>query len=134
MTTSPTLIVELSPKKRALLDAWRRRQGFDPVAEQRIPRRNSDSSIPLSFAQQRLWFLEQLDPGTALYNVPMAYRFRGVLDKGALRDALVERGWKLFDDLQYLEVQGADHTEAAWAARVDPALRYLFPPAPLPRR
>jgi predicted alpha/beta superfamily hydrolase len=47
-----------------------------------------------------------------------------------LRDALVEKGWKLYDDLQYLEVEGGEHTEAAWAARVDPMLRYLFPPPP----
>jgi predicted alpha/beta superfamily hydrolase len=47
-----------------------------------------------------------------------------------LRDALVEKGWKLYDDLQYLEVEAAGHTEAAWAARVDPMLRYLFPPPP----
>ncbi len=48
----------------------------------------------------------------------------------SLRDALVEKGWKLFDDLQYHEFEGADHTEGAWARRVDPALRYLFPPSP----
>jgi predicted alpha/beta superfamily hydrolase len=47
-----------------------------------------------------------------------------------LRDRLVEREWRLYDDLQYLEVEGADHSEAAWAARVDPALRFLFPPPP----
>jgi predicted alpha/beta superfamily hydrolase len=47
-----------------------------------------------------------------------------------LRDALVEKGWKLFDDLQYHEIEGADHSEGAWALRVDPALRYLFPPPP----
>ena len=47
-----------------------------------------------------------------------------------LRDALVEKGWRLYDDLQYLEVEGADHSEGAWAARVDPALRFLFPPPP----
>ncbi|MEY2486004.1 MAG: hypothetical protein QOH39_1652 [Verrucomicrobiota bacterium] len=75
-----------------------------------------DEKLPL-----KIW----LDTGT---NEP------GWERAGALRDALVERGWKLFDDLQYLEVQGGEHTEAAWAARVDPALRYLFPPAPLPRR
>ena len=46
----------------------------------------------------------------------------------ALRDALVEKGWHLYDDLQYTEVEGADHSESAWAARVDPMLRYLFPP------
>lgn len=45
-----------------------------------------------------------------------------------LRDALVEKGWKLFDDLQYLEVEGSDHSEGAWSARVDPALRFLYPP------
>jgi len=44
-----------------------------------------------------------------------------------LRDALVEKGWKLFDDLQYIEVEGGDHGEGAWATRVDPALRFLFP-------
>jgi predicted alpha/beta superfamily hydrolase len=44
-----------------------------------------------------------------------------------LRDRLVEKGWRLFNDLQYLEAKGADHNEAAWAARVDPALRFLFP-------
>ena len=47
-----------------------------------------------------------------------------------LRDALIEKGWKLYDDLQYSEVSGGDHSEGAWAARVDPALRFLFPPAP----
>jgi predicted alpha/beta superfamily hydrolase len=47
-----------------------------------------------------------------------------------LRDALVEKGWRLYDDLQYMEFEGADHSEAAWAARIDPALRFLFPPLP----
>ena len=44
-----------------------------------------------------------------------------------LRDRLVEKGWKLFNDLHYVEAKGADHSEGAWAARVDPALRFLFP-------
>jgi predicted alpha/beta superfamily hydrolase len=47
-----------------------------------------------------------------------------------LRDALVDRGWRLYDDLQYAEIEGGDHSEGAWAARVDPMLRYLFPPPP----
>ena len=51
---------------------------------------------------------------------------------GELRDLLVEKGWRLYDDLQFLEVEGADHSERAWAARVDPALRFLFPPPPPP--
>ena len=46
----------------------------------------------------------------------------------ALRDRLAKKGWRLRDDLQYMEVEGAEHTEAAWGARVGPALRFLFPP------
>ena len=47
-----------------------------------------------------------------------------------LRDRLVEKGWRLYDDLHYLEVEGADHSEGAWAARIDPVLRFLFSPPP----
>jgi len=44
-----------------------------------------------------------------------------------LLNRLLEKGWKLPKDLQYMEAQGSDHSEAAWAARVEPALRFLFP-------
>ena len=47
-----------------------------------------------------------------------------------LRDLLVEKGWRLDDDLQYHEIEGGDHSEGAWAMRVDPVLRFLFPPPP----
>jgi predicted alpha/beta superfamily hydrolase len=47
-----------------------------------------------------------------------------------LRDRLVEKGWRLYDDLQYTEVKGADHSEAAWGARIGDVLRFLYPPAP----
>ena len=52
----------------------------------RIPR--DGSRLALSFAQQRLWFLEQLRPGTAMFNIPDAVRLRGDLDVSALRVAL----------------------------------------------
>src|SRR5947209_14709265 len=45
---------------------------------------------PLSFAQQRLWFMDQLEPGSAAYNVPGAIRMNGVLDKRALQLSLDE--------------------------------------------
>ena len=45
-----------------------------------------------------------------------------------LRNRLIEKGWKLHKDVEYMEAQRADHSEAAWAARVEPALRFLFPP------
>jgi predicted alpha/beta superfamily hydrolase len=44
---------------------------------------------------------------------------------------LIEKGWRLYDDLQYSEIEGGDHSEGAWATRVDPALRFLFPPPPV---
>jgi amino acid adenylation domain-containing protein/FkbM family methyltransferase len=43
---------------------------------------------PLSFAQQRLWFVDQLEPGNVAYNCPAALRLRGRLDIAALRDSL----------------------------------------------
>jgi amino acid adenylation domain-containing protein len=44
---------------------------------------------PLSFAQQRLWFLDQLVPGSFVYNVPLSYRLRGELHAGVLQEALI---------------------------------------------
>ena len=44
-----------------------------------------------------------------------------------LRDALLARGWIEGEDLRYTEIRGASHTESAWAERVSPVLRYLFP-------
>jgi amino acid adenylation domain-containing protein len=47
-----------------------------------------DTPPPLSFAQERLWFLDRLQPGSAFYNLPAAVRVRGRLDVTALRDSL----------------------------------------------
>jgi predicted alpha/beta superfamily hydrolase len=55
---------------------------------------------------------------------------RAVPDARALRDALISKGWRLGEDLAYFEAEGAEHTESAWAERVDPMLRFLFPGRP----
>jgi len=68
-----------------------------------------DHKLPL-----RIW----LDTGT---NEPGWQRARD------LCAAFVEKGWHLYDDLYYVEIDGGDHSEAAWSTRVDPALRFLFP-------
>ncbi len=49
-----------------------------------------DIELPLSFAQERLWFLDQLEPGNAFYNVPLALRLSGSLDLSCLTRALRE--------------------------------------------
>lgn len=46
--------------------------------------------FPLSFAQQRLWFMHQMDPASSAYNMPMAFRLSGRLDVEALEWALNE--------------------------------------------
>jgi acyl carrier protein len=46
--------------------------------------------LPLSFAQQRLWFIDQLDPGNAVYNFPAAVRLKGPLEMVALKQSLNE--------------------------------------------
>jgi amino acid adenylation domain-containing protein len=50
--------------------------------------------FPVSFAQQRLWFLDQLEPGSALYNVPVFYHLQGTLDAALLRESLTEIIWR----------------------------------------
>src|SRR5947208_1924716 len=47
-----------------------------------------DRTWPLSYGQERLWFLEQLEPGTAMYNMPCVARIGGRLDSAALEQAL----------------------------------------------
>jgi amino acid adenylation domain-containing protein len=52
-----------------------------------VPR---DGELPLSFAQQRLWFLDQLEPGSSVYNFPAAVRLKGPLNAVALKQSLDE--------------------------------------------
>jgi amino acid adenylation domain-containing protein len=52
--------------------------------------RAKDAELSLSFAQQRLWFLEQLQPNSALYNIPEASRLVGRLNQAALEQSLQE--------------------------------------------
>ena len=49
-----------------------------------------EQELPLSFAQQRLWFLDQLDPGNAAYNIPSAVRLSGRLNPQALEQGVQE--------------------------------------------
>ncbi len=85
--------VELSGAQRALLEErlQRAKQAAARNSERTsIPRRAHDADVPLSFAQERLWFLDQLEPHSAVYNVCQAVRLQGTLDLMALEKALNE--------------------------------------------
>ena len=68
--------------------------GTDVPVAREIPRRATDGAAPMSFAQQRLWFLDRLSPGNPFYNVVASIRHRGRFDSGAFEravNAVVER-------------------------------------------
>ncbi|WP_146188357.1 non-ribosomal peptide synthetase [Methylosinus sporium] len=79
-------MARLSPEKRALL---MRRLGEKAAAEA-IGARTSGSAKPLSFAQQRLWFVDQIEPGGAHYNNIGAFRMSGELELGVFVAAINE--------------------------------------------
>lgn len=76
----------LHPTLAELAETAKPLQSGAPLME-RMPRDGS-VRLPLSFGQERLWFLDQLEPGKALYNLPFAFRLSGALDVGALSQAL----------------------------------------------
>src|SRR5438128_1043725 len=80
----------LSAAKQLLFAKWARGQPLhgQSVSAQRIPRRANSTQAPLSFAQQRLWFFNQLDPQSPLYNIVVGVRINGPFQLQALQCAL----------------------------------------------
>ena len=84
----PSPLSQLSPAKRALLAARLRKK--QPVASriERLERAQEDTRYPLSYSQERLWFLQQLDETGVAYNTALTYRVLGRLDVRALEKSL----------------------------------------------
>ena len=70
----------LSPKRLRLMKAMLQARGLGASERVRIPRRVPAEAYPLSYAQQRLWFLDQLEPGNTAYNFIITVRLTGRLD------------------------------------------------------
>ncbi|MBW4611891.1 MAG: amino acid adenylation domain-containing protein [Desmonostoc vinosum HA7617-LM4] len=85
-------IAELSPEKRELL-LQKLNQKKGNVSPTKIKPQSRDSqTFPLSFAQQRLWFFNQLEPDSYAYNIPTAVSLTGKLDVAALKSSIKEIG------------------------------------------
>lgn len=82
-TTSPSSSsapVDLWQSIRTIIELQNQAPPLVPTAQR--------ERLPLSFTQERLWLLEQLNPGTAAYNIPFAFRIQGALNIDALEASL----------------------------------------------
>jgi len=105
---------------------------LSPIAVQ--PRPPGEARFPLSFAQERLWILDRLEPGNTAYNIPMAVEFRGELEWGhlagsfqaliarheALRTTFVREGDR---PLQVIHERAAFSLPAVDLGRLEPGCR-----------
>ncbi|MEH1798872.1 MAG: condensation domain-containing protein [Nostoc sp.] len=82
---SPDLSTQLRERKQEILKHLTSSVDLQPIVP--VPR---NTNLPLSFAQQRLWFLNQLEPNSITYNLPFAVRLTGTLNMPALEQSLNE--------------------------------------------
>jgi len=83
-------IAKLSPEKRELFELMLMEQGVDLSQLMIVPLDRTNTVFPLSYSQQRLWFLDQLEPNSSLYNISPALILEGQLDIEALQKSFNE--------------------------------------------
>ena len=81
---------KLSPQKRALFETLLQKEDMAASPLSGIARRQDRASLPLSFAQQRLWFLDQRAPDRPIYSICRAFSLLGKLNLAALEHSLCE--------------------------------------------
>ncbi|HLM67021.1 MAG TPA: condensation domain-containing protein, partial [Longimicrobium sp.] len=109
MTDIQGRLAGLSPEKRRLLELRMQMQRAQTAGPALVPRPRDGRAFPLSFAQQRMWVLDRLDPGSAAYNMPSPLLLRGPLDVPALAralDALRERHESLRTTFALADAEG----------------------------
>ena len=83
-------VATLSPAKRALLERRLAGRNGNATRQPLLLARGDSGPARASFAQERLWFVHELEPGSAAYNVPRAIRITGQLDLNVLERSLNE--------------------------------------------
>lgn len=89
-TLTRELTGELSARKADILAYLKQAASLTAAKDRGIRPMPRDRALPLSFGQQRLWFLDRLEGPSATYTMPLAVRLSGSLNIGALEKALVE--------------------------------------------
>jgi hypothetical protein len=111
-------LAALSPEQRALLQKRIQQKADDAHGSHKILRQQNRHCFPLSFAQERLWFLSQMEPDNPAYNVPQVMQFKGPLDIFALERTFNEllqrhdvlRTTFLFDDEEPVQIVAPELT------------------------
>ncbi|HID52191.1 MAG TPA: non-ribosomal peptide synthetase, partial [Anaerolineae bacterium] len=83
-------LASLPPEKRKLLELMLQEEQIDLNETVILPHSQDRSVFPLSFAQERLWFLNQLEPNNPAYNIPLAVRIDGRLQLPVLKQTIAE--------------------------------------------
>lgn len=81
-------IASLSPGQRKLFELRVKERGINISKTQIMPQESKEGVFPLSFAQQRLWFLDQFEPDNSVYNMPFATLLRGSPNVDAFEQSL----------------------------------------------
>src|SRR5258708_5030907 len=89
MRESPDAI-ELAKQKQKLLEYLLEEEGIHLPDEEKITLAAEAHQFPVSFAQHRLWLLDQFEPGSPTYNIPLGIRLSGKLDGLALERSFNE--------------------------------------------
>src|SRR5438093_11051208 len=90
VNNGPATRTSFSPAKQLLLQKRLEARTTSGIEDTIIPRCERSGTAPLSFAQQRIWFFDQLAPGSPVYNICEGLRLTGALDVPALEQSLKE--------------------------------------------